>query len=77
MWDVVLVDSSPEDTYATPEEAALAEWERIPGAQARVVEVLYVGQDEAIVITETVPSHEMNNYCRKVRNRWEHRGDSS
>jgi hypothetical protein len=58
------------DGYATPEEAAMAEWDAYPEAQAHVVRVEVVDEDHAVVVTDTVPSHPMWNYCERKPEGW-------
>ncbi|MCA1683012.1 MAG: hypothetical protein LC685_03325 [Actinobacteria bacterium] len=59
-----------EAGYPTPEEAALAEWDDYPGAAARIISVTYSGENEAVVVTDTVPSHPMWNYCVRTAEGW-------
>jgi hypothetical protein len=63
--------------YATPEEAALAQWDSYPQAEARVIKVHYVDADHAIVATDTVPSHPMNNQILLTSEGWVYQGDYS
>jgi hypothetical protein len=63
--------------YPTPEEAALAEWDDYPQAEARVLDVTYVGKNEADVITDTVPSHPMRNRCSRTPEGWIFLGDDN
>lgn len=56
-----------DNAHDTPEEAVLAEWDRYPNANARIVEVRYKDADHAVVVTETDPSYPMWNYvCRTI-----------
>ncbi len=48
--------------YPTPEDAALAEWEDHPEVAARVISFEYRDVSNAVVVTDTVPSHPMWNY---------------
>jgi hypothetical protein len=52
-----------EEEFPTPEDAALAEWEPYPQADARVISVEYLDEEHAVVVTDTTPSHPMWNYC--------------
>ena len=61
--------------YPTPEEAALTEWASYPEARARVIEVEHLGDDVVVVVTDTVPSHPMNNRCRRTARGWVYEGD--
>lgn len=63
--------------YPTPEDAALAQWDRYPRAEVRVIRVRYVDQDHAIVVTDTAPSHPMNNQCKRTAEGWVYQGDYS
>ena len=65
-----------EEGFATPEEAALAEWASMPQAEAHVVKVEYTDPDHAVVVTDTTPSHPMFNYCERTGGRWVYHGDS-
>lgn len=56
--------------YPTPEDAALAEWEDDPEAAARVISVDYRDDSNAVVVTDTVPSHPIWNYCLRTPNGW-------
>ncbi len=56
--------------YRTPEDAALAEWEDHPEAAARVISVDYRDDNNAVVVTDTVPSHPIWNYCLRTPNGW-------
>lgn len=62
--------------FVTPEEAAMAEWDAYPNAQARVIRVEYTDEVNAVVITDTVPSHPMYNYCERTDRGWVYCGDS-
>jgi hypothetical protein len=66
-WQDVDVAS---EGHPTPEAAALAEFEDIPQAQARVVSVEYLSDDEAVVVTDTLPSHRMSNHCFRSPDGW-------
>jgi hypothetical protein len=68
-------DRVPEDGFATPEEAAVAEWNPHPAAEARVVSVEYVEGEHAVVVTDTTPSHPMRNYCERAAGGWVFRHD--
>lgn len=59
-----------EPGYPTPEDAALAEWVDYPGVVASIVSVEYVDANNAVVITDTVPSHPMWNYCVRTPSGW-------
>jgi hypothetical protein len=59
-----------EAGYPTPGDAALADWDDYPEAAARVVSVRYSGEDAAVVVTDTVPSHPMWNYCVRRAQGW-------
>jgi hypothetical protein len=59
-----------DESYPTPEAAALAEWDAYPQAEAKVLSVEYAGEDDAVVITDTVPSHPMWNYCVRTAGGW-------
>jgi hypothetical protein len=59
-----------DEGFATPEDPTLAEWADIPQAEARVISVEYVDDDHAVVVTDTVPSHPMWNYCERSRAGW-------
>lgn len=61
--------------FGTPEEAALAEWETYPSAQAYVVRVDYTDERNAVVATDTVASHPMWNYCERTSAGWIYTGD--
>ena len=61
--------------YPTPEQAALAEWDSLPGAEVRVIRVDYEDDDHAVVITDTVPSHPMWNHCERTSDGWVFTGD--
>ena len=63
--------------YPTPEEAALAQWDKYPQAEARVIRVRYVDENHVIVVTDTVPSHPMNNHCKRTAEGWVYQGDYS
>ena len=63
--------------YPTPEEAALAEWSSYSRVEVRVIEVRYVDNDHAVVVTDTVPSHPMHNQCERTSEGWVYRGDYS
>lgn len=69
-WAVNMTDAMDEAGYRTPEEAVLAEWDDYPGAAARVISVTYSGENEAVVVTDTVPSHPMWNYCMHTAQGW-------
>jgi hypothetical protein len=60
----------PEDGFATPEEAALAEWDPYPQAEARVVSVKYLDAQHAVVVTDTTPSHPIWSYCERAAGSW-------
>jgi hypothetical protein len=60
----------PDDGFATPEEAAMAEWASYPTVDARVVTVEYIDDDHAVVVTDTMPSHPMWNYCERTASGW-------
>jgi hypothetical protein len=47
--------------YATPEEAATADYS--PGAEVRVVWVQHFSQNVAHVLIDTVPAHPMLSQC--------------
>jgi hypothetical protein len=57
------VATTADDAFDSPERAALAEWDAYPQAQARVITVESIDEDHAVVVTDTVPSHPMWNYC--------------
>ena len=59
-----------EAGYATPERAVLAEWDDYPEAEARVISIEYRDDNSAVVVTDTVPSHPMWNYCVRTRHGW-------
>lgn len=61
--------------YRTPEEAALAQWDKYPRADVRVIEVRYEGDHDAVVVTDTDPSHPMFNRCKRTDDGWVFRGD--
>jgi hypothetical protein len=63
--------------YPSPEEAALAEWDRYPNVEVWVVRVELNDADHATVITDTVPSHPMHNYCTRTADGWVYVGDSN
>jgi hypothetical protein len=63
-------------TFSTPDDAAMAEWDAYPDALARVVRVEYRNENHAVVVTDTVPSHPMYNYCERVDGGWVFMGDS-
>jgi hypothetical protein len=48
----------------TPEEAAMAEWDAYPTAEAFIVSVEYLTDDQAVVVIDTEPSHPMSELCR-------------
>ena len=54
-----------EDTFATPEEAALAAWIDYPAADARVFSCEVSG-DEAWVTIVTDPRHRERNFCQRT-----------
>ncbi len=56
--------------YPSSEDAALAEWEDYPKAAARIITVEYRDENNAVVVTDTVPSHRMWNYCVRTPNGW-------
>jgi hypothetical protein len=58
------------DGFKTPEEATLAEWDNLPKAEVRVLSVEYSDEDHAVVVTDTVPSHPMWNYCERTDAGW-------
>jgi hypothetical protein len=59
-----------DETYETPEEAALAGWVGVPDSQATVTECRIDG-DRAYVVVETVPRHREKNQCvRTSEGRW-------
>ena len=66
-----------DDGYDSPEAAALAEWDEYPNVQVRVVAVRFIDAKNAVVITDTEPSHPMNNYTRLTHSGWVLTGDSS
>lgn len=74
---VTLLDRKSADVhhgamgYPTPEEAVLAEWESCPRAAVRIVKVRHKGKNHAVVVTDTVPSHPMWNYCERTGDGWE------
>jgi hypothetical protein len=59
-----------EATHDTPEAAVLAEWAEYPNAGVRVVEVRFTGTKNAVVITDTQPSHPMTNYVALTDDGW-------
>jgi hypothetical protein len=58
------------ESYPTPEEAVLAEWRELPHAKVRVLSVEYSNENEAVVVTDTEPSHPMRNYCFRSPDGW-------
>ena len=58
------------DAFATPEEAALAEWADHPQAKAQVVSVEYLDADNAVVVTTTDPDYPMWNYVSRTPHGW-------
>ena len=66
-----------DGAFATPEAAALAEWDRYPEAQARVVTVEYLDETHAVVVIDTVPSHPMWNRCERTDRGWVYAGDGN
>jgi hypothetical protein len=58
-----------DDTFATPEEAALAAWMRCPAAGA-LVESCEVNGDEAWVVIVTDPRHRERNFCVREDGGW-------
>jgi hypothetical protein len=63
--------------FETPEAAALAEWDAYPSANVRVVETRYKNKSNAIVITDTDPTHPMKNYVERTDAGWVLVGDSN
>lgn len=63
--------------YPTPENAAMAEWDAYPEAKAFLVSVEYVDRDYAVVVTDTVPSHPIWNYCDRTPAGWVYTGDQN
>jgi len=56
--------------FPTPEAAALAQWDSLPQARARVISVEYEDDDHSIVLTDTEPSHLMWNQCERTSEGW-------
>jgi hypothetical protein len=56
-----------DPAFATPEEAALAGWEAV--SQARVLASRVTG-DFALVVVDTVPSHQMLVQCERSAEGW-------
>ena len=56
--------------FATPEEAALAEWRGSPSADVQVISVEYLDENRAVVITDTHPSHPMRSYFTRSGDGW-------
>jgi hypothetical protein len=63
--------------YESPEAAALAEWDRYPDVEVTVIIVRYEGRDRAVVVTDTVPSHPMKNFCVRTKKGWVYTADCS
>ena len=66
-----MVSSEPDDPaagYATPEEAAVADWP--VAANPRVLAVRRRDADVVEVTIDTEPSHPMTVRCRRVGTRW-------
>jgi hypothetical protein len=76
-YEELLRQARNHRAYATPEEAALAEWDAYPESNARVLRVDHEGETFATVITDTDPSHPMHNYCRRTPRGWVFTGDSN
>jgi len=53
--------------YESPEAAVLAEWDQHPDAEVRVVEVRFTDARNAVVITDTEPSHRMTKLHNAYR----------
>jgi hypothetical protein len=59
-----------EKGYESPEAAALAEWDQYRNAEVRVVEVRFTDAKNAVVVTDTEPSHPMKNYVTLTDDGW-------
>jgi hypothetical protein len=59
-----------DEGFGSPEDAVMAGWLAYPQAEARVVSVEYRDEDHAVVVTDTVPSHPMWNYCERREGGW-------
>ncbi len=58
------------ECHRSPEAAALSHWTDCPAAEAYVVRVEYLGPEMVKVVTDTNPSHPMNDICRRTKGGW-------
>ena len=56
--------------HRSPEAAALSHWTACPAAEVFVVRVEHLAPEVVNVVTDTNPSHPMNNICRRTKGGW-------
>jgi hypothetical protein len=61
--------ANPQETFATPELAALAQWAESPGAHARLIAVRHA-EDEAEVEIEVDPGYRYWVWCERREDGW-------
>lgn len=66
-----------DNCYDSLEAAALAEWDAYRNVVVRVVGVDLLDEENAVVFTDTDPSHPMKNYVRRTEGGWVFVADSN
>jgi len=61
--------------FPTPEAAASAEWEKLPGAHVHVLSVEYRDDDHVVVVTDADVPYLVRIYCERSEDGWLCTGD--